>query len=226
LATVEQPNKYPEIDDLQQLLATRGPRASPARVTEVVWSTTLQVHHRLAMFYRSGRVFLAGDAAHVHSPAGGQGMNTGIQDALHLADKLADVLADGADVSVLNRYEDERRSVAEAVLQLTQRMSTVSTLRGQRASRVRNRVLRIVGRFPAFRHGLAYRLSGLEWARRSGRRSDAKFRYATTLILIALIGIAAIARPIEGAGLVVCIWLAAKWFGVGRAPGGARGQRQ
>ncbi|QAY61724.1 3-(3-hydroxyphenyl)propionate hydroxylase [Microbacterium protaetiae] len=85
---------------------------------EPEWSTLWRANVRLAERYREGRVFLAGDAAHVHSPAGGQGMNTGIQDAANLGWKLAAVLQ-GADAVLLDSYEAERRPVAAGVLGLS-----------------------------------------------------------------------------------------------------------
>ncbi|MEV0614599.1 FAD-dependent monooxygenase [Nonomuraea sp. NPDC050404] len=88
------------------------------RLTELLWSSLYRVNIRLAERYRVGRVFLAGDAAHVHSPAGGQGLNTGVQDAYNLGWKLARVLA-GAPEELLETYEEERRPVAARVLGLS-----------------------------------------------------------------------------------------------------------
>jgi 2-polyprenyl-6-methoxyphenol hydroxylase-like FAD-dependent oxidoreductase len=167
LAAVDRTDEHPTLDDVQALLATRGPGASPARVRDLVWSSGFQVDHRLAMHYRSGRVFLAGDAAHVHSPAGGQGMNAGIQDALRLADMLSDVLAGAVDGTVLSRYEDERRPVAESVIRLTRQLTGIATMRRGARSTIRNRALRVIGLLPAFRQHLARRLSGLEASSRT-----------------------------------------------------------
>ncbi len=86
------------------------------------WLSTYQVHHRVAEKFRDGPVFLAGDAAHVHSPVGAQGMNTGLQDAHNLACKLADVLQGRADDSYLDRYDAERRPVAKHIISFTERM--------------------------------------------------------------------------------------------------------
>jgi 2-polyprenyl-6-methoxyphenol hydroxylase-like FAD-dependent oxidoreductase len=188
LATLDRAIDYPELDDLQELLNTRGPRASPAQVRNVVWSAGLRVHHRLATHYCSGRVFLAGDAAHVHSPVGGQGMNAGIQDALHIAAKLADVLTGRADVSALQQYEEERRAVAAAVGGLTRRMRGVATLRGRVGPKIRNRLLRAMSGVPFFRDELARRISGLEWARRSrGRPRESRSLHVAALVLLALL---------------------------------------
>src|SRR5712671_5060131 len=77
-------------------------------VQKVNWFSTYHVHHRVADHFRKGRAFLVGDAAHIHSPAGGQGMNTGIGDAINLAWKLATVLADRAPDNLLDSYETER----------------------------------------------------------------------------------------------------------------------
>ena len=74
---------------IQQILDNRGLGAGRMVVTDVIWGSRFRIHHRVADTYRAGRLLLAGDAAHVHSPAGGQGMNLGIQDAVALADALA-----------------------------------------------------------------------------------------------------------------------------------------
>ena len=86
------------------------------------WFATYRVHHRVAAAFRDGPVFLAGDAAHVHSPVGAQGMNTGLQDAHNLAFKLADVLRDRMPDRWLDRYEAERRPVAKRLIATTDRL--------------------------------------------------------------------------------------------------------
>jgi 2-polyprenyl-6-methoxyphenol hydroxylase-like FAD-dependent oxidoreductase len=103
-------------DELQLLLAEAG---LAVRITKVAWSETVQLQHRLASRYRQGRVFLAGDAAHVHSPAAAQGMNTGIQDAVNLGWKLAFSHSSGDPDRLLDSYELERRPAARQVLALT-----------------------------------------------------------------------------------------------------------
>jgi 2-polyprenyl-6-methoxyphenol hydroxylase-like FAD-dependent oxidoreductase len=89
---------------------------------EARWFATYHVHHRVAAAFRDGPFFLAGDAAHVHSPVGGQGMNTGLQDAHNLAFKLADVLRGRRGDSWLDRYEAERRPVARTLVATTDRV--------------------------------------------------------------------------------------------------------
>jgi 2-polyprenyl-6-methoxyphenol hydroxylase-like FAD-dependent oxidoreductase len=97
------------------------------RLRDPVWLSDFRLRHRLADRYRVGRVFLAGDAAHVHSPAGGQGMNVGIQDAANLGWKLALVAAGRADPALLDSYEPERRPVGRALLAFTDRLFTIAT---------------------------------------------------------------------------------------------------
>ncbi len=87
--------------------------------TSVEWTSTFRIHRRLADTYRRGRMMLAGDAAHIHSPLGGQGMNTGIGDAENLAWKLALVISGRADAGLLDTYEAERRPIAKDVLTST-----------------------------------------------------------------------------------------------------------
>jgi 2-polyprenyl-6-methoxyphenol hydroxylase-like FAD-dependent oxidoreductase len=96
-----------------------------------VWRTYFRLHHRHAARYRAGRVFLAGDAAHVHSPAGAQGMNTGIQDAWNLGWKLALVAKGIADEGLLDTYETERRPIGRFVLRFTDRAAKFAISRSR-----------------------------------------------------------------------------------------------
>jgi 2-polyprenyl-6-methoxyphenol hydroxylase-like FAD-dependent oxidoreductase len=170
VATLDHAPEQPSRDDVQALLDQRGPARTPGKVLDVVWSSRFRVHHRIATHYRAGRVFVAGDAAHVHSPAGGQGMNTGIQDALFLADKLVAVLSGRADARVLDGYEAERRPVAESVLKLTQRLTRIATLEHARAAKIRNEAIKLLGRVPQVRHKLALDLSELDLGRKKQTR--------------------------------------------------------
>jgi len=161
VATLDDAPERPGVADVQRLLDTRGPVTKPARVHEIVWSTRFLVHHRLADRYRAGRVLLAGDAAHVHSPAGGQGMNTGIQDAVALGRALAAVLGGRADETRLDHYERTRRPVAERVVGFTDRATRMATLRSAGIRALRNAVIRVIGRIPPVRRWLATELAGL-----------------------------------------------------------------
>jgi 2-polyprenyl-6-methoxyphenol hydroxylase-like FAD-dependent oxidoreductase len=104
---------------------------------EARWFATYRVHHRVAAVFRDGPFFLAGDAAHVHSPVGGQGMNTGLQDAHNLAFKLADVVLGRRRDTWLDRYEAERRPVARKLVATTDRVfnAVTSQRRGMPALR-------------------------------------------------------------------------------------------
>jgi len=99
----------------------------PIEVGRVNWFSTYRVHHRVAERFRQGRAFLLGDAAHIHSPVGGQGMNTGIGDAINLAWKLAAVLQERAPESILDSYEPERIAFARRLVRTTDRAFSVVT---------------------------------------------------------------------------------------------------
>ena len=161
VATVDDAPEQPGIADVQQLLDARGPSHGATRIHEIVWSSRFRVHHRLADRYRAGRVLLAGDAAHVHSPAGGQGMNTGIQDAVALGHALCAALDGRADERALEEYERIRRPVAARVVAFTDRMTRMATLRSAPARKARNAALKVIGHLPAFRRWLTTELSGL-----------------------------------------------------------------
>jgi 2-polyprenyl-6-methoxyphenol hydroxylase-like FAD-dependent oxidoreductase len=119
-------------------------------VHQVNWFSTYRVHHRVTEHYRAGQAFLLGDAAHVHSPAGGQGMNTGIGDAINLAWKIAAVLTGTADDRLLDTYEIERRAFAKKLVQTTDRVFSLVTAEGSFAKFVRTHLAPILLR-------LAYR---------------------------------------------------------------------
>jgi hypothetical protein len=102
------------------------------------------VHHRVAARFCEGRTFLLGDAAHIHSPVGGQGMNTGIGDAVNLAWKLAAVLKGDAVQSLLDTYEPERIAFARRLVATTDRIFTIVTKRGLIARLVRTRIFPLV----------------------------------------------------------------------------------
>jgi 2-polyprenyl-6-methoxyphenol hydroxylase-like FAD-dependent oxidoreductase len=106
-------------------------------VKRVNWFSTYRVHHRVAGHFRQGSTFLLGDAAHIHSPVGGQGMNTGIGDAVNLAWKLAAVLHGRAGISLLDTYEPERMAFAQRLVATTDRAFTAVTSPGAIARLVR-----------------------------------------------------------------------------------------
>lgn len=159
VATVDEAPEQPDLGYVQALLEERGPGG--ARVEEIVWGSRFQVQHRVADTYRQGPILLAGDAAHVHSPAGGQGMNTGIQDALDLAHTLDTVLSGRGPEAALDDYALRRRPVALQIVALTDRATRVATLRGRGARTGRNLALSIAGRVPAVSRRLALQIAEL-----------------------------------------------------------------
>jgi hypothetical protein len=153
-----------ELSSFQHVMAERGPAGST--VSDPAWMIDFRIHCRIAPRYRQGRVFLAGDAAHIHSPAGGQGMNMGIQDAYNLAWKLA--LAHrgkGKDI-LLDAYEAERRPVAEATLRMTDTatkgMQAMLALKNPIAVELRNHLLGVVTSFGFVRARATRTVSMLE----------------------------------------------------------------
>jgi 2-polyprenyl-6-methoxyphenol hydroxylase-like FAD-dependent oxidoreductase len=148
----------PSAEFVQRLLDTRAFGPGRTVVTELLWGSRFRIHHRVADSYRAGRLLLAGDAAHVHSPAGGQGMNLGITDAVALAAALADILNTGHDT--LDAYSASQRQKAQQVLTATGRLTQVATM--PRPLRpIRNSAMRLAAHVPAARRQLAWRLSGL-----------------------------------------------------------------
>ncbi|OCB47470.1 pentachlorophenol monooxygenase [Mycobacterium vulneris] len=160
VATVDEAPQHPDIAFVQSLLDDRGPVARPAVVDEVVWGSRFRVHHRVADAFRDNRILLAGDAAHVHSPAGGQGMNLGIEDAVVLGERLSQVLDAVADDALLDEYAAARHRTARGVVSMTSRLTELATASASRRP-IRNRIMRLAGKLPTVRRALAWRLSGL-----------------------------------------------------------------
>jgi 2-polyprenyl-6-methoxyphenol hydroxylase-like FAD-dependent oxidoreductase len=144
-------NMSPTQDELQAVIDRR---IGGIQLVHSHWLTSFEIHHARVSAYRWGRVFLAGDAAHIHSPAGGQGMNTGMQDAFNLAWKLAAVVDGLAGDSLLDSYDAERLPVADQVITFTNRLTKAGTLSGA-PRRVRDIVIRMVSRVPAARQVMA-----------------------------------------------------------------------
>ncbi len=113
-------------------------------VTRINWFSTYHVHHRVTQHFRKGRAFLIGDAAHIHSPAGGQGMNTGIGDAINLAWKLVAVVKGKASDALLDTYEAERIGFARKLVASTDRAFTFATGQGRLAGFIRTQLAPIV----------------------------------------------------------------------------------
>ena len=152
----------PTLDEINALMALRG---SPAIVMkDPFWLAAFRINERKVKDYRKGRVFLAGDAAHIHSPAGGQGMNTGMQDAFNLAWKLAMVIGGTAKPALLDSYSPERSAVGELVLRNAGRLTEAATLRNPIAQGLRNTIVKFAAGFPALQHRIANQLSEMDIA--------------------------------------------------------------
>jgi 2-polyprenyl-6-methoxyphenol hydroxylase-like FAD-dependent oxidoreductase len=137
--------------------ALRAASQRDLRLSEPVWLSRYRVHHRGVDRYGVGRAFVAGDAAHIHSPAGGQGMNTGFQDAYNLAWKIALALRSGAPPALLASYDAERRPVGERVLAVTDRMFSLATAPSRWVSALRGAILPVAGATLAHSDGLRAR---------------------------------------------------------------------
>jgi 2-polyprenyl-6-methoxyphenol hydroxylase-like FAD-dependent oxidoreductase len=163
IATMDSAADVPEAPDkpyVDEILRERGIDVQLAAAPE--WSSRFRVHHRVAAQFRVGRVFLAGDAAHVHSPAAGQGMNTGIADAYDLSTRLGAVLTGQAEQSVLDGYEQNRRAAALEVLRFTDRMTKMAMLSNPIVRSVRRVAAGTLSRIGPVRHLITMWITGLK----------------------------------------------------------------
>jgi 2-polyprenyl-6-methoxyphenol hydroxylase-like FAD-dependent oxidoreductase len=159
VAEVDDAPEQPDVAYAQQLLNTRGPHRTTVRVTEVIWGSRFRIHERVADQYRAGRVLLAGDAAHTHSPAGGQGMNLGLRDAVTLGDALSVALRESRE-DKLDEYAAGSRAEAMHVVALAHRLTRLATA-PPAVRPLRNVALRLLALVPAFRRRLAEQLSAI-----------------------------------------------------------------
>jgi 2-polyprenyl-6-methoxyphenol hydroxylase-like FAD-dependent oxidoreductase len=152
----------PTAAEVGRLLAERGPRSDDVEVTEVVSASTYRVQERVAEHFSEGPVFLAGDAAHTHSPAGGQGMNTGIQDAGNLAWKLHAVLTGLAPAALLDTYHHERHPIAAGLVAFTSQFAKLANLRDPAEGELRNRVFAAAASVPGVTEWITTKLAQLD----------------------------------------------------------------
>jgi 2-polyprenyl-6-methoxyphenol hydroxylase-like FAD-dependent oxidoreductase len=157
----------------QDLIVARTGKKN-VRLRDPLWLTDFRINARMVDRFRERRVFVAGDAAHIHSPAGGQGIATGIQDATNLAWKLAAFLREGAPDSLIETYDEERRPIAREVLQRTSAVTSVIFAMNPIASFVRERLLVPILRRAFVQRRLFAKLSQLEMNYR-GRSLSADF---------------------------------------------------
>ncbi len=152
----------PTLESIQAMVTHRG---SPGiKLGDPIWLSAFRINERKVRHYGKGRVFLAGDAAHIHSPAGGQGMNTGMQDAFNLAWKLAHVVKGTAKRSLLDTYSPERSAVGDMVLRNAGRMTDAAVTRNPLLQALRNTFVRMALSFPQLVHVMANTLSELNIA--------------------------------------------------------------
>lgn len=149
----------PTLAECQCLLDLNRPAESKARIAKTNWISTFHISYRKANAFQQGHVFLCGDAAHIHSPAGGQGMNTGIQDAINLAWKLALVYRGQASDTLLTTYNTERHHVAELVLKNTARLTGVVTTKNPVAAWLRNTLVPVASHIEWLRKQMINTLS-------------------------------------------------------------------
>ena len=160
VATVERPEgDVPSLDMVRRTLEQRAPAAIEA--LSMRWSSYFRVHHRQVGRLRVGRMFIAGDAAHIHSPFGGQGMNTGLQDVWNLVWKLVLAVRGRGNEELLDSYTAERRPVIKSVIETTHRLTRVMGTPSKLAQALRDTIIPVVSRLTALQHRFIQNLSEL-----------------------------------------------------------------
>lgn len=160
VATVDQTEgEAPSLEMVKEILAQRAPSGIEAR--SLHWSSYFRIHHRHAAKLRIGRMFIAGDAAHIHSPFGGQGMNTGLHDIWNLAWKLDLFLKGHGNELLLDSYGSERLPIIQDVIETTDHLTKVMGTPNKFAQALRDAVIPMVSRLAPFQHAFVKRLSEL-----------------------------------------------------------------
>jgi hypothetical protein len=162
VASVPDRSKAPTAEETEALLATRGPRGGGLKIAEVITASTYHVQERAADKLSDGPVFLLGDAAHTRSTAGGQGMNTGIQDAGNLAWKLHAVLTGLAPEDLLDTFHGERHPVTVGLVGFTSQITGLATMRDPELCQRRNDAIAAAAGAPGITDWLVRRLSELD----------------------------------------------------------------
>jgi 2-polyprenyl-6-methoxyphenol hydroxylase-like FAD-dependent oxidoreductase len=161
---IETPNALPDPPESAVFQAALDAQALPARIRDTVWMANYHIHQRRVAEMQSGRVFLLGDAAHIHSPIGGQGMNSGIGDAINLAWKLALVIRDGVAPTLLDTFAQERGAVGRALLAATDYGNRVAFNANTMVRALRNAVLPVASHVPLVRDRLRENIAQLRIA--------------------------------------------------------------
>ncbi|WP_281975134.1 FAD-dependent monooxygenase [Halobacillus litoralis] len=178
----KQGSNFPEevtLDEIQASVTKLYPES--LQLENPFWLSSFTASHRQVPSYKDKRVFFAGDAAHIHNPLGGQGMNVGIQDAVNLSWKLAYVLKYHLSPSLLDTYQEERKPVAQDVINATDRLIQVMSIQNKYAIKARNKALQLVLNNHTIQKKIASRLSQIEvdytftsFSKQMRKRAEAK----------------------------------------------------
>jgi 2-polyprenyl-6-methoxyphenol hydroxylase-like FAD-dependent oxidoreductase len=160
-APINEEMALPIMDDVLKLMEEREIEYN--NISNPHWLAYFKLHHRIVDRYREGRVFIGGDAAHIHSPMGGQGMNTGMQDAYNLAWKLALVLKGKSSEGLLDSYNTERHKVGEEVVTLTDTATKMATVHNPVLSVIRNKMMGVLLNLNPVQHKIVSTLAQLEF---------------------------------------------------------------
>ncbi len=171
--------KHPTLADFERLVSERCGKA-PLKLGTPEWISNFWIHNRIVDRYRHDRIFLLGDAAHLHSPVGGQGMNTGIQDAYNLAWKLALVIKGKARAEILDSYEKERRPLAAKIVKNTSMMTRVVGVNNFILQQLRNKILVWLVHKPRFKNKIAASISELDISYRKSPIVEEYLDWAST----------------------------------------------
>jgi len=160
-APIEEEMALPIMDDVIKLMEEREIEYND--ISNPHWLAYFKLHHRIVDRYREGRVFVGGDAAHIHSPMGGQGMNTGMQDAYNLAWKMALVLKGKSPETLLDSYNTERHKIGEEVVTLTDTATKMATIHNPVLSVIRNKMMGVLLNINPVQHKITSILTQLEF---------------------------------------------------------------
>lgn len=173
----------PTIEETQNILTEYVGRGATLRKPE--WMANFHINSRITKNYRKGRIFLVGDAAHIHSPVGGQGMNTGFQDAFNLGWKLSCEIESSARSTLLDTYETERQSVGKTLLKATERATFAATLHNPIAIFLRNKIASFLLRQEKFQKKLIQAISqlGIRYPKSAIVSKEAGMRAPNALVI-------------------------------------------